>query len=240
MEYVAEAGQAAHEQLPTPVELTTVEERAKFKQARFEQWLSQQRRELKEGEAERVLDELEQLRTRMPEAASAVATMTKKLHYLHERRAMLAYATFVAQGYPIGSGSVESANKLVVQSRMKGAGMRWADRHVNAMLALRNLACNDRWETGWPAIRHGWQQEVQTKRRLRLSRAAATTAGDRSAPAEPIPQIPPPASVVTQHHTRTAVSDETRPAPTGQTGSHGTRPAATHPWRRAFLRRRPA
>ncbi len=37
---------------------------------------------------------------------------------------MIRYARFRAQGYPIGSGSVESANKLVVQSRMKQAGMR--------------------------------------------------------------------------------------------------------------------
>jgi hypothetical protein len=37
---------------------------------------------------------------------------------------MIRYANFRTQGYPIGSGSVESANKLVVQSRMKGAGMR--------------------------------------------------------------------------------------------------------------------
>jgi hypothetical protein len=37
---------------------------------------------------------------------------------------MMAYAAFGEQGYPIGSGSVESANKLVVESRMKGAGMR--------------------------------------------------------------------------------------------------------------------
>jgi hypothetical protein len=37
---------------------------------------------------------------------------------------MIRYASFRAQGSPIGSGSVESANKLVVQSRMKQAGMR--------------------------------------------------------------------------------------------------------------------
>ena len=41
--------------------------------------------------------------------------------------------------------------------------MRWAEQHVNAILAVRNLACNDRWETGWSAIRHGWQQEIQAK-----------------------------------------------------------------------------
>ena len=114
-----------------------------FKQARFQQWLKHQRHALKTGEASKVLAELSRFQTLMQErhVESAVETITKKLAYVHERQAMLTYATFQAQGYPIGSGSVESANKLVVQSRMKGAGMRWFPAHVNAMLALRNLAC---------------------------------------------------------------------------------------------------
>lgn len=89
------------------------QERAKLKQLRFEQWLSKQRGELKDGEASKVLDELGRLRTLMQEANAdeAVDTIQKSLNYLSERRGKLAYATFQAQGYPIGSGSVESANK---------------------------------------------------------------------------------------------------------------------------------
>src|SRR5713101_10199303 len=77
---------------------------------------------------------------------------------------MLAYATFQARGYPIGSGSVESANKLVVESRMKGAGMRWGEQHVNARLALRNVACSDRWRQAWKQIRKLWVQQTQAQR----------------------------------------------------------------------------
>ena len=47
---------------------------------------------------------------------------------------------------------MESANKLVVESRMKQAGMRWAPHNVDPMLALRNVACNDRWEEAWPQL----------------------------------------------------------------------------------------
>ena len=139
VEYVTQAGQAAHEHLPCPEELTTAEERSTYQQTRLQQWLREQRRELKAGEAGKVLDEVARLQSVMQEsqAASAAATISKKLNYLNERRAMLAYASFQAQGYPIGSGSVESANKLVVQSRMKGAGMRWGPEHVDPMLALR-------------------------------------------------------------------------------------------------------
>ncbi len=65
MGYVADAGQAAHEHLPCPEELTTAEERTKFKQTHFQQWLSHQRRELKAGDAGKVLDELARLQTLM-------------------------------------------------------------------------------------------------------------------------------------------------------------------------------
>ncbi len=53
---------------------------------------------------------------------------------------------FRAEGWPIGSGMVESANKLVVEDRPKGAGMHWADVNVNPLLALRNAVANNRWE----------------------------------------------------------------------------------------------
>ena len=102
------------------------QEQAKRRQERFEQWLKQQAHELKTGEADRVLAELEELRTLMQEAEhlDALEALGKSLHYLRERGEMIRYAHFRAQGYPIGSGSVASAHKLVVQSRMKQAGMR--------------------------------------------------------------------------------------------------------------------
>jgi hypothetical protein len=54
---------------------------------------------------------------------------------------MLDYAHFRRRGYPIGSGCVESGHKVVVQRRLKGAGMRWAKPHLDPMLALHNLRC---------------------------------------------------------------------------------------------------
>jgi hypothetical protein len=45
------------------------------------------------------------------------------LGYLEKLREQIAYARFRALGLPIGSGMVESANKNVVEQRLKGAGM---------------------------------------------------------------------------------------------------------------------
>ena len=56
------------------------------------------------------------------------------------------YREFRAAGCPIGSGSVESACKLVVQQRMKQSGMRWSRGGAQSMLALRSLLLSDRWD----------------------------------------------------------------------------------------------
>ena len=63
--------------------------------------------------------------------------------------AHMQYPTFLAAGWPIGDGAVESGNKLVVEARLKGSGMHWAWPHVDPMLALRNIVCNDRWDEDW-------------------------------------------------------------------------------------------
>ena len=82
----------------------------------------------------------------------ALKIVQTSLGYLEKRRGQIRYAEFQAQGYPIGSGAVESANKLVVEARLKGSGMHWARAHADPMLALRTVVCSDRWEEVWPQI----------------------------------------------------------------------------------------
>ena len=47
------------------------------------------------------------------------------LDYLRKREALMQYPQFRRDGWPIGSGMVESANKNVVEARLKGSGMRF-------------------------------------------------------------------------------------------------------------------
>jgi hypothetical protein len=65
--------------------------------------------------------------------------------YLEKRETQMDYPSFQEQGWPIGSGMVESGNKLVVEARLKGAGMHWKRANVNPLLGLRNIVCSDRW-----------------------------------------------------------------------------------------------
>jgi hypothetical protein len=119
--------------------------------------------------------------TVMPQLRALVATqanaeLASALAYLETREPQLQYPQFVAEGWPIGSGMVESANKLVVEDRLKGAGMHWADANVNPMLALRNAVCNDRWEECWRVMEREQHRLVAEKRQARCRTRAAARA----------------------------------------------------------------
>jgi hypothetical protein len=186
-------------------------------------WLSGQLHCLKHDSPRDVLLELRGLVDAHPENPD----LTDALAYLEKREAQLQYPRFQAAGWPIGSGSVESGNKLVVEARLKGSGMHWARPHVDPMLALRNLVCNDRWEEGWAQIVRTQRQHVTEARRVRCQkRQAARVAALASA--EPAPVAPTPEPVATPI--------EASPVPVPATASpekpRSRCPAANHLWRR--------
>jgi len=61
----------------------------------------------------------------------------------------LNYRWALAENLPIGSGSVESAARHIVQQRLKQAGMRWSDAGAQAILNLRTMHRNGKFEQYW-------------------------------------------------------------------------------------------
>jgi hypothetical protein len=55
------------------------------------------------------------------------------------------YAYFRAQGYFIGSGTVESACKQIVALRLKRAGARWAKACASAVAKARAAWLSHQW-----------------------------------------------------------------------------------------------
>jgi len=55
------------------------------------------------------------------------------------------YAAYQEKGYFIGSGAIESGNKLILQDRLKRAGMRWNTTTAQAMLSLKTKAESNLW-----------------------------------------------------------------------------------------------
>jgi hypothetical protein len=220
--YVAQAGQAVYGEGT----------------AAFTQWFAIQRETLHSGNPVEVLEALRQLAAsaKRRRALAARPTIQESLHYLEQRRGMLDYAWFQVRGYPIGSGSVESANKLVGERRLKGTGMHWARAHINPLVALRTIACSHRWSEAWPQItqhirQHSWQARIyrQTHRRPSPSPIPLTSLPPPQSVPFPLPSVPEP-PLAPQRAQSPQPSPPATPKPP-------YRPPPDHPWRRFRLGR---
>lgn len=69
--------------------------------------------------------------------------------YFETNTERMRYNRFRAAGYPIGSGTVESGAKNVVQHRMHRPGRGWERKYANAMLALLSEYHSDRFDQTW-------------------------------------------------------------------------------------------
>jgi len=187
-------------------------------------WLEGVLHGLKHQGPTRVLTHLERVTARYPSEASQ-----EKLSYLQKRETHMQYPTYQQAGWPIGSGSVESANKLVVEARLKGAGMRWGRQNVNPMLVLRNAVCNRQWDETWAtslvqrrALRTGHRQ-AESQQRLTSTLWILVFWEVRM-------------SRLSHHSVPTATS--TIVAASAEQPAH--RPGSGYSWRKPFLRRPPS
>jgi hypothetical protein len=187
-------------------------------------WLAEQLHNLKHSGPADLLTELRQLQRQHPQ----LEILQKNLAYLENRQEHMDYPQYRAQNLPIGSGAMESGNKVVVEARLKGAGMHWAVEHVNPMLALRNILCSVRWEEAWPQIltvlRHNETQRRKALYRKRHPAAQSLpqpTAPDQSRPVSPL-------------HSSTPLPQQTPPP---QPTSKSSSPAPNHPWRHSPIGR---
>lgn len=189
-------------------------------------WLETWLEELRHGEPEKALAQLRTQIARFAGTDPAREEAQGHLTYLESRRAQIRYAEFEAAGYPIGSGMVESGNKLVVEARLKGAGMHWAPDHINPLVALRAVACSDSWDATWPLIHHRLRQErherQHQRRRQRRERKEEATAPVVSVPVPSRPANARPARPLPSDTPSVPVKDRQRPAP-------------NHPWRRPLI-----
>jgi hypothetical protein len=119
-------------------------------QATSTQWVQTHKAHLWHGRRRQVFRAIRHLCPRgqpLPEKVRLV------VGYMFTHRARIRYQHFRQAGYPIGSGTVESACKLVMQERMKQAGMRWSRDGAQAMLALRSVLLSDCWDDVWATLR---------------------------------------------------------------------------------------
>jgi hypothetical protein len=77
--------------------------------------------------------------------------LAETLHYVRNQRHRMGYPRYQAQGWLIGSGTVESACRTVVGQRLKLAGMRWGEDGTDAICHVRALFKSERgqWDAFW-------------------------------------------------------------------------------------------
>ena len=79
--------------------------------------------------------------------------IARVLNFFRKHQHRMRYAEVHTRGMPIGSGAVESSNKVLIKSRMKGAGMRWSENGTGQpILTFRALWKSGRFGAAWRQI----------------------------------------------------------------------------------------
>lgn len=113
-------------------------------------WLTTWCHRLKHAGGAVLLAELEALdRTAMD--AVTQAAHADALTYFRNHVGRMNYPEYLRRGWQIGSGSVESACKNVINQRLSMGGMRWGVAGGDALAHLRALFCSDadQWDAFW-------------------------------------------------------------------------------------------
>lgn len=104
---------------------------------------------LKHEGGTRMVEELEQLD--LPRKPTVRAQYAETLGYFKNNVHRMDYPRYLANGWFIGSGAMESACKTVVGQRLKLSGMRWGETGTDEMCQLRALYRSEpaQWELFW-------------------------------------------------------------------------------------------
>ena len=73
----------------------------------------------------------------------------KVIKYLKNHKDYMKYAQYLSQGYPIGSGVIESACSHLVKNRMEISGARWGINGAESILKLRSIVKSNEWDNYW-------------------------------------------------------------------------------------------
>ena len=106
--------------------------------AQYSPWSDKICAALKAGEYKDVLLELDKLRSD--------ADTFDLYGYIDNNSNNIDYPTYSKKGYFVGSGSVESGNRIVLQQRLKQAGMRWNVSSAQPLLTLKAKCESNLWE----------------------------------------------------------------------------------------------
>lgn len=113
-------------------------------------WVKARKDDLWKGEVAKVIAALDGLN---PDSEKTRDEARLLREYIRTHAERMRYQEFRDAGEPVGSGTVESACKNVVGTRLKRGGMRWKVERAEAVLALRCAILSTRWRAAWDSQR---------------------------------------------------------------------------------------
>ena len=110
-----------------------------------ESWVKNHMERIDSGKVSLVLSQLEAHKGR------GKKRVLRLIKYIRRFQDAVHYERYREQGFPIGSGEVESAHRYIPQKRLKIPGACWRPESINPMLALRVVRANGWWDDFWKA-----------------------------------------------------------------------------------------
>ena len=123
-------------------------------------WVYNQLVAILKGRVGAVIAGLEQKLSKRKRKSSQKKALQDAITYFQNHREWMRYDEYLAAGYPIGSGVVESTCGHTVKSRMEGTGRRWSIKGAESTLLLRSVYTSKDWDAYWLA-----HQKLEQQRR---------------------------------------------------------------------------
>jgi hypothetical protein len=102
-----------------------------------------------EGQVDQVVKGLKLIVTKRKLTGNKAKTLLDVAAYYRRNRTRMNYDTYLANGWPIASGSVEGACKNLIRDRFERSGMRWTIDTAEALLRLRATYLSGDLDTYW-------------------------------------------------------------------------------------------
>lgn len=106
-----------------------------------------------QGRVGRTTGGLKQILNKRKLKQSQRKALQDAISYFENHRQWMRYDEYLAAGYPIGSGVVESTCGHTVKNRMEGTGRRWSIEGAESVLLLRSVYTSNDWDAYWEAHR---------------------------------------------------------------------------------------
>jgi hypothetical protein len=112
-------------------------------------FVHQRAKRILEGDVDQVVKGLKLIVTKRRLTGTKAKTLLDTAAYYKRNRDRMRYDTYLANGWPIASGTVEGACKNLIRDRFERSGMRWTQETAEALLRLRALHLSGDLDSYW-------------------------------------------------------------------------------------------